>query len=108
MTDPAKSPPILIADHPALDFLNTVGAPHGTDIEWLGDGRSLITWMVAAGILSEAQASKATGDLSCGWIWMKQPGGLESFASGSASWSSGRTAAPNGNSPPRTARWSTP
>lgn len=63
MTDPAKPPPILIADHPALDFLNTIGAPHGSDIEWIGDGRSLIAWMVAAGILSDAQASKATGDL---------------------------------------------
>ncbi|WP_306142229.1 ABATE domain-containing protein [Roseibium sp. MMSF_3412] len=64
MTDPANPPPILIADHPALDFLNTVGAPHGTDIEWIGDGRSLIDWMVAAGILSESQAVTATTKLS--------------------------------------------
>ncbi|MEL7528981.1 MAG: ABATE domain-containing protein [Pseudomonadota bacterium] len=63
MTDPANPPPILIADHPALDFLNTVGAPYGTEIEWIGDGRSLIAWMVAAGVLSESQASKAVADL---------------------------------------------
>lgn len=63
MTDPASPPPILIADHPALDFLNTVGAPHGTDIEWIGDGRSLIAWMVAAGVLSDARASDAMAAL---------------------------------------------
>lgn len=57
MSEPQKPPPILIADHPALDFLNSVGAPHGTEIEWINDGAALLSWMAAAGLLSEAEAS---------------------------------------------------
>ncbi|BFM05230.1 CGNR zinc finger domain-containing protein [Halioxenophilus aromaticivorans] len=44
-------PPFFIADHPALDFLNSVCAPWGEDIEWLADGLALIAWMQAAGVL---------------------------------------------------------
>ncbi|WP_299477903.1 ABATE domain-containing protein [uncultured Roseibium sp.] len=57
MSEPKNPPPILIADHPALDFLNSVGAPHGTQIEWISDGTALLSWMTAAGLLSEAEAS---------------------------------------------------
>nr|WP_319384723.1 ABATE domain-containing protein [uncultured Roseibium sp.] len=64
MIEPAGTPPILIADHPALDFLNSVGAPHGTEIEWIADGPALISWMTAAGVLSGAQAADVVARIS--------------------------------------------
>lgn len=35
----------FVADHRALDFLNSVAAPHGESIDWLEDGPSLLNWM---------------------------------------------------------------
>lgn len=58
MADPTKPAPILIADHPALDFLNTVGAPYGSEIEWLESGPGLVSWMTVAGILSVSRATE--------------------------------------------------
>jgi predicted RNA-binding Zn ribbon-like protein len=49
-------PPMFVADHPALDFLNTVGAPFDEDIEWLGSGEALLEWLEAAGLLPHKQA----------------------------------------------------
>lgn len=61
---PPNPPPILIADHPALDFLNSVGAPHGTEIEWLENGSALLSWMTAAGILAPLQATEISEAIS--------------------------------------------
>ncbi len=35
----------FVADHRALDFLNSVAAPHGETIDWLEDGPSLLVWL---------------------------------------------------------------
>ncbi len=43
--------PFFIADDRALDLLNSVGAPWGTPIEWLGDGRDLLAWLEHAGLV---------------------------------------------------------
>ncbi len=37
--------PFFIGDHPALDFLNTIAAPQGTALEWLGGGKSFLDWL---------------------------------------------------------------
>ena len=40
--------PFFIADDLALDFLNSVAAPSGREIEWLADGGDLIAWLEQA------------------------------------------------------------
>src|SRR5436309_5222040 len=40
--------PFFVGDDLALDFLNTVAAPAGEEIEWLADGADLLTWLEAA------------------------------------------------------------
>lgn len=44
MTEPRPAP-MFLADATALDFLNTVAAPWGSEIEWLSDGQSLLAWL---------------------------------------------------------------
>jgi predicted RNA-binding Zn ribbon-like protein len=50
--------PLFLGSHPAMDFLNTRCAPQGQTIEWLGDGRSFIDWLMAAGLLDGAVATR--------------------------------------------------
>ena len=40
--------PFFIGDDLALDFLNSVAAPSGREIEWLADGGDLIAWLEQA------------------------------------------------------------
>jgi len=40
--------PFLVADHAALDFLNSVCAPWGDEIEWISSGRDLLDWLELA------------------------------------------------------------
>jgi predicted RNA-binding Zn ribbon-like protein len=42
---------MFLADARGLDFLNTVAAPWGSDIEWLGSGQDLLAWLDQAGLL---------------------------------------------------------
>jgi predicted RNA-binding Zn ribbon-like protein len=51
------SPFLLVAGQPAIDFLNTAYAPGGLLVETIGDGRALLDWMVAAGLLEEREAT---------------------------------------------------
>jgi predicted RNA-binding Zn ribbon-like protein len=37
-----RPPPFFIADHLALDFLNSIASPKGVPVEWLRDGRELV------------------------------------------------------------------
>jgi predicted RNA-binding Zn ribbon-like protein len=50
--------PLFLGSHPALDFLNTRCAPQGQTIEWIGDGRSFVDWLMAAGLLDGAGATR--------------------------------------------------
>ena len=55
-SDAAGRPPIFfLGDHPALDFVNTVAAPSGTQIEWIATGRDLVGWLVQAGAITDAE-----------------------------------------------------
>src|SRR6516165_11799002 len=49
--------PMFIADARGLDFLNTVAAPWGSNIEWLGHGQDLLAWLEQAGLV-EASVAK--------------------------------------------------
>ncbi|MET0595670.1 MAG: CGNR zinc finger domain-containing protein [Polyangiaceae bacterium] len=53
-------PPLFLAGHPALDFLNTAFTPPpgGEPVEAIGDGASFVAWFVEAGLLNAATASK--------------------------------------------------
>lgn len=52
--------PLFLAGHPALDFLNTAFTPPtgGESIEMIGDGQSLVAWLLQAGLLNAASAAK--------------------------------------------------
>src|SRR5262249_53116617 len=43
----------FIADHPGLDFLNTVAVPMDTPVEWLTSGDDLLTWLKQAGLVPD-------------------------------------------------------
>jgi len=51
--------PFFVGDDLALDFLNSVGAPWGTDIEWLSDGRDLLEWLRQAQAVPEDVLARA-------------------------------------------------
>jgi predicted RNA-binding Zn ribbon-like protein len=57
-SDEARPPPMRVGDHLALDFLNTVGAPKGTLVEWIGNGRDLLDWLSRAGVLTPSDADR--------------------------------------------------
>ena len=39
--------PLMIGDHPAADFLNSVGAPYGRWTDWLESGQALVAIVTA-------------------------------------------------------------
>ena len=45
--------PFLVAEHTALDALNSRCAPWGDDIEWWDTGQSLMDWMLAAELIDQ-------------------------------------------------------
>jgi predicted RNA-binding Zn ribbon-like protein len=61
MTDPRPAP-MFIADAHGLDFLNTVAAPWGSDIEWLGNGQDLLAWLEQAGLITADVARTMRAD----------------------------------------------
>ena len=44
----ARPAPFFVGEDLALDFLNTVTAPWGRQIEWLGNGADLVAWLEQA------------------------------------------------------------
>lgn len=61
-------PVILIADHPGLDFLNTIASPVDTPVEWIGSGENFLAWLdvsgfVARSVLDEMRAKAGPGEL---------------------------------------------
>jgi predicted RNA-binding Zn ribbon-like protein len=45
MTKSSRPEAYFVADHLALDFLNSIAAPSGTEFEWLADGHDLLSWL---------------------------------------------------------------
>jgi hypothetical protein len=53
-----RPPPFFIADHLALDFLNSIASPKGVPIEWLRDGRDLVDWLEQANVIAPDVAAR--------------------------------------------------
>src|SRR5438309_199465 len=49
---------LFVADHPALDFLNTRYGPPNALVEVIPDGAAFVSWLVEAGWLDAAAAAK--------------------------------------------------
>ena len=47
--------PMFIADHPGLDFLNSIGIPVDTVIEWIANGEDLLAWLMEAKLIDPAE-----------------------------------------------------
>ena len=54
MTETARPTPFFLAEDPALDFLNSIATPWGSEIEWIGDGRDLLAWLELAALVPAA------------------------------------------------------
>ncbi len=48
-------PSILVGDHLALDFTNTIAAPKGELIEWIGTGVDLLEWLFIVKVISSSE-----------------------------------------------------
>lgn len=64
-----RPPPIFVADHCGLDFLNSIGTPVDTLVEWIANGENLLAWLLAAKLMDRAQvamikASSFPGELN--------------------------------------------
>lgn len=62
VSDTPRPAPIILADHPALDLVNTRAFPGGKEVEWLADGRDLLAWLSAAD-LGDAAALRTAADI---------------------------------------------
>ena len=51
MSENVRPAPFFIADHPALDFLNSVCAPWKDEIEWIENSDDLLNWLGKAGMI---------------------------------------------------------
>jgi len=66
LSQSSRPDPFFLADDRALDFLNSVSAPWGSEIEWLGDGRELIDWLEKAGMVPVQVAYRFRNEISAG------------------------------------------
>jgi predicted RNA-binding Zn ribbon-like protein len=55
---PDRPPPFFIADHLALDFLNSIASPKGVPVEWLRDGCDLVDWLEQANVIAPDVAAR--------------------------------------------------
>lgn len=51
-----RPPPMFIADDPGLDFLNSIGTPVDTVVEWIPNGEDLLAWLVQAKLIDPSQS----------------------------------------------------
>ena len=63
-----RPPAMFIADAIALDFLNTIATPAGTEVEWLANGEDLLAWLEKVELLptdvaASFRASALPGEL---------------------------------------------
>lgn len=47
----------FIADDQALDFLNSIAAPRGTEFDWLSDGNDLLIWLCESGLITNEEVN---------------------------------------------------
>jgi predicted RNA-binding Zn ribbon-like protein len=53
-----RPPAFFVADHLALDFLNSIASPRGVPVEWLRDGRDLVDWLEQANVIGPDVAAR--------------------------------------------------
>src|SRR5208282_1354898 len=56
-TNNTRPPAMFIAGDRSLDFLNSIGTPVDTVVEWLADGEDLMAWLEQAELVSPAEAA---------------------------------------------------
>src|SRR5262249_11684356 len=56
---PDRPPAFFVADHLALDFLNTTAKPRGTLVDWLADGTHPLAWLHQADAIDSAAEAKS-------------------------------------------------
>jgi predicted RNA-binding Zn ribbon-like protein len=52
-----RPPAMFIAGDPSLDFLNSIGTPVDTVVEWLADGQDLMAWLQQAELVPPEAAA---------------------------------------------------
>jgi hypothetical protein len=52
-----RPPRMFVANDPGLDFLNSIGAPADTVVEWIANGEDLLAWLVEAKLVESVQAA---------------------------------------------------
>src|SRR5450432_530509 len=53
-----RPPAFFVAEHLALDFLNSIASPRGVPIEWLRNGRDLVDWLEQANVIGPDVAAR--------------------------------------------------
>ncbi|SAK49735.1 PF07336 family protein [Caballeronia fortuita] len=61
-------PPILLADAPGLDFLNSIATPVDEPVDWIADGEGLLSWLeqaqlVPADVIAHVRSHSARAEL---------------------------------------------
>lgn len=50
-----RPPPMFVADHLGLDFLNSIGTPVDVVVEWIANGEDLLAWLLEAKLIDSTQ-----------------------------------------------------
>lgn len=50
---------LFLADHDALDLLNTVASPAGEPLDWISSGAALCAWLGLSGLLNQEELERA-------------------------------------------------
>jgi predicted RNA-binding Zn ribbon-like protein len=52
-----RPPRMFVADDPGLDFLNSIGTPVDTVVEWIANGEDLLAWLAEAELIDPTQSA---------------------------------------------------
>lgn len=61
-------PPIIVGDQLSLDFINTIAAPKGEPIEWIGKGADFLDWLIVVEVISSSERDLLEGKWSLNQI----------------------------------------
>jgi predicted RNA-binding Zn ribbon-like protein len=53
----SRPPRMFVANDPGLDFLNSIGTPVDTVVEWIANGEDLLAWLVEAKLVDAVQVA---------------------------------------------------
>src|SRR5580704_16174602 len=63
-TNGSRPPAIFIAGDPGLDFLNSIGTPVDTVVEWISNGDDLVAWLEQARLVPAEAAATVRANCS--------------------------------------------